>query len=443
METPITREATGPVQSKRRRRFALPPALHYPSYRNYWLGLFAAVSGFQALMFGQFWLVHELTGSPLYLGYVGLANGIPAIILSLVGGVMADKIDKKRLLVVTQVMASMLVFLLGVLTLLQIVQVWHVMVIAVFAGAINAFNQPARYSLYPHLVDKKVLMNAVALNSAAWQATRIVAPAIAGGLIALFGTAASFLFSGAGMITFALVVYRLRVPKIEQRATGSPFSDILDGLKFIKDNSIFLLLIAMAFFNSFFGMAYITQMPVFAKDILGVGADGQGLLLGISGVGSLITSLWLGSIGTFRRKGLVLIGGATMAGLSIAGFALTSEYVGSYPLAGLFSFAIGAFTTTYMISIMSSIQMMVPDHMRGRIMGVYGMTWNIMPLGGMYVGTVAGLIGTPFAVASGGLLVAVFAVGPALINKQVRNLGTLLTRAEKGLHTEATWAETA
>jgi MFS family permease len=132
-------------------------------------------------MFGQFWLVHELTGSPLYLGYVGLANGIPAIILNLVGGAMADKIDKKRLLVVTQVMASMLVFLLGVLTLLQIVQVWHVIVIAVFAGVINAFNQPARYALYPHLVDKKVLMNAVALNSAVWQATRIVAPAIAGG----------------------------------------------------------------------------------------------------------------------------------------------------------------------------------------------------------------------------------------------------------------------
>jgi MFS family permease len=412
-----------PAKPETQRQFSLPPALQYPAYRNFWFGMFGAVGGFQILMFSQLWLMHELTGSPLYLGYVGLANAIPAIFLNLIGGVVADTVNKKRLIVVTQTMSSSLVFLLGILTLLGVVQVWHVMLIAVFAGAINAFNQPARQALYPNLLDRTALMSAVALNSSVWQSTRIVAPAIAGGLIALFGTALAFFFAGVCMFAFAVVVYLLKVPKFQRKTTNSPARDLVEGLKFIKDNSIFAFLIGMAFFNSFFGMAYITQMPVFARDILDIGAEGQGLLLGISGVGALIATIWLGTIRSFRRKDLLLIGGATLTGLSVAGFALTSQYVGSYVLAGIFMFAVGIFTSVYMISIINSLQMMVPDQMRGRVMGFFGMTWNIMPLGGMYAGALGELIGIPFAIASGGILVMLFAVGPALISKQLLSLG--------------------
>jgi MFS family permease len=414
-----------------RKYITLPAALNYSAYRNFWLGMFGAVGGFQVLMFGQFWLIHELTGSPLYLGYVGMANAIPAIILNLIGGVLADRADKKRLIVVTQILSATLVFVLGMLTFLDFVKVWHVMVIAILAGAINAFNQPARQALYPHLIDRESLTSAVALNSAVWTGTRIIAPAIAGILIAVFGTASSFFFAFLGMIIFALVVHLLRVPVIEDRTTGNPARDLLDGLKFIKENSIFFFLIGMTFFNSFFGMAYVSQMPVFARDILKVGADGQGVLLSINGIGSLLMTLWVGLKGNFRHRGLVLIGGAIMSGLSVTGFALSSEYVGSYVLAIMFMFLVGVFTSTYMISIMSSLQMMVPDNMRGRIMGFYGITWNIMPLGGMYAGVLAGLIGTPLAIAIGGLLVAIFALGPALFNIQVRNLGILVFEAEE------------
>lgn len=417
-------------QARGRSRFALPPALQYPAYRNFWLGLFSAVGGFQVLMFAQGWLVHELTGSPLVLGYVGVANALPAICLNLFGGAVADKADKKRLIVVTQSMSSALVFLLGALTFFSIVRVWHVMAIAVLAGAINSFNQPARQALYPHLLERKALMSAVALNSAVWQGTRIIAPAIAGAIIAIFGTASTFCVAGIGMLAFGLVVHKLDVPEIPSSATGRPLQDLKEGLKFIKGNSIFSFLILMTFFNSFFGMAYVNQMPVFSRDILKVGADGQGVLLSISGIGSLIITLWLGAVGNFKHKGPVLIGGAVMTGLSVAGFALTAMFVGSYPLAGCFMFAIGAFSSTYMISIMNSLQMMVPDDMRGRVMGFYGMTWSIMPLGGMYAGALAGLIGTPLAIAIGGLLVSAFAIGPALINRQVRQIGTIMTEME-------------
>jgi len=416
----------------KRLQLSLPPALQFPAYRNFWLGMFSAVGGFQVLMFGQLWLMHELTGSPLHLGYVGVANAVPAILLNLFGGVIADKADKKKLIVWTETLAASMVILLGVLTVSGVVAVWHALTIAVFTGAINAFNQPARQALYPHLISREALTSAVALNSAVWTGTRIVAPAIAGIMIATLGTASSFFFAGAGMLIFALVIFRLKVPLIKAVTSGNPAEDLLDGLRFIKNNSVFLFLIAMAFFNSFFGMAYATQMPVFTRDILKIDADGQGLLMSLGGIGALMMTLYWGFRKDTQNKGLILIAGACLAGLSVAAFSLTSHYVGSFLLAAILMFCVGMFNSTFLISVMSSLQMMVPNHMRGRVMGFWGITWNIFPLGGMYAGALAGFIGMPFAIALGGLLVVGFAIGPALLNPKIRNLGTLITSLETG-----------
>jgi MFS family permease len=410
---------------------AVPPALRYPAYRAYWIGTLASVSGFQILGFGQLWLIHELTGSPLYLGYVGLANALPAIALNLFGGVFADKLDKRRLIIITQVFSFSLIFLLATLTLLKVVEVWHILTIAFVAGAVNAFDQPARQALYPHLIERKVMMSAVALNSSIWQGTRIVAPAVAGLIVAWAGTAAAFYIAGAGFLAMGFVLYRLKVPPIESSARGNAGQNIVEGLSFIRKNSIFSFLIGMTFFNSMFGMAYVILMPVFAVDVFEVGADGQGLLLSAGGMGALITTIWLGSQRTFKHKGLLLIGGATFFGLSLVAFGLTSRFIGSYPLALAILFAAGVFNSTYMVSVMSSLQMMVPDRLRGRVMGFYGMTWNIMPLGGMQAGAIASFIGAPYAVAIGGILVSAFALGPALVNSRVRNLGSLLLQFER------------
>lgn len=409
----------------------LPPALKYPAYLRFWLGMFAAVGGFQVMTFGQYWLVHQLTGSPLYLGYTGLANALPAILLNLFGGVAADKFDKKRLIVVTQYLSAILVLLLAFLTLFHLVKVWHVLAIAVAAGAVNAFNQPARAALFPSLIERPALMSAVALNSAVWQGTRIIAPAVAGILIALWGTSAAFFFAGLGTWLFGWIVSRLAVPdEVPGPAGAGALSQMAEGLRYIWTHSIFAFLMGMTFFNSFFGMAYVAQMPVFAQDILGVGAEGQGVLLSLGGAGSLLAtvvlSLWAGAL----RRGRVLIGGAVLFGLAVAGFALSCRYLGSFPLAGGLIFLIGVFNSAYMISVMSALQMMVPDRMRGRVMGLYGMTWNIMPLGGMYAGLAAVWIGAPWAIALGGFLVSLFAIGPALLNREVRSVGALMRTAE-------------
>ena len=463
----VNRETDNEQPAVGRSLFSFPPALRYPAYRRYWLGTLGSVSGFQMLIASQFWLVHTLVESPLYLGYVGAAEAVPAIGLNLFGGVFADKLDKRRLIMVTQTILGGLIFFLATLTLLDVVQVWHILVIAFLAGSVDAFDQPARQALYPQLIDRRVMVSAVALNSSVWQGTRIVAPAVAGLIIATAGTAIAFYVAGAGFLVMATVIWRLEVPPMHAGAadvtlpddtagvrliaSNSIFAfligqtlfnglrrtirDLMTGVRFITSNSIFSFLIGMTFFNSFFGMAYVALMPIFAEDLLGQGAGAYGLLFSAGGVGSLLTTVVLSSRDDPRLRGFLIISGATLFGLVIATFGLTSHYVGSYSLALALMFVMGSFTSMYMISIMSSLQTMVPDGMRGRVMGFYGMTWSLMPLGGLQAGAIASIIGAPIgapiALAIGGLAVSAFALGPAMINSRVRNLGALILQFDQ------------
>ena len=408
-------------------KFGIPPALRYPAYRAYWLGLLASVSGFQMFRVGQGWLIYEITGSPWSLGLIGAANAIPAIFFNLFGGVFADRLDKRHLIISTQIITGSLIFILATLTLFGQVEAWHVVLVALLAGGVEAFDNPARQALYPHLIDRKVMMSAVAMNSTIWQGTRIIAPGIAGILIDLINTETALYIAGAGFVVLAVVMGRLKIPPIPRGSLGSPLQDIKDGLKFIRVNSIFSFLIGMTFFNSFFGMAYVMLMPIFAVDILEVGAKGQGMLLGMTGAGALVNTLYMGARGNIPNRGLTIIGGAVLFGLAVAAFALTSEYVGSMTLAMILMFVMGVFNSVYMITIQSSLQIMVPDRMRGRVMGFYGMTWSIMPLGGLQASALTSLFTAPIAIAAGGIAVALFALGPAAVNGSVRNLGNNIT----------------
>jgi MFS family permease len=407
-------------------RLQVLTALKHPSFRRFWSGLVASVLGFQIMTVAQGWLVYDLTGSKLYLGYVGLAVGLPAIVLNLFGGVIADKVDQRRLLIATQSISSLLMFVLATLTLMNMVQIWHILAIAFLTGSVQAFDTPTRQAMFPHLIDRKDMMNAVALNSMVWQGTRVIGPALGGVIIGTrLGVAPGFYASFLGFLVMAVMISTLRLPPIKRSRATSMVKDMAQGVNFVRSNSIFIFLIGMTFFNSIFGMAYVFLFPVFAKDIFMAGGSGLGFLHAASGAGGILGTLVTASLGNFQHRGWLLLGGAVLLGTFLILFALTSAFLPFFPLALLLIFLAGASTSLYMITVMTTLQTMVPDELRGRVMGIYGMTWSLMPLGAMQAGLIAEYTSAPLAVALGGSAVILFAVGMTAWNRNLlRHLGS-------------------
>lgn len=390
----------------RSRRKALE-AWRYPKYRAYWLGLLASVSSFQILQVALGWLVYKLSGSVLYLGYVGLAMAVPGLALNLFGGVVADKVDQRRLIMVTQVSAGTVILVVGLLTHLDLIQVWHVLVGAFLIGSLSAFDEPARQALFPRLVDRSALMSAVALNSSIWQGTRTIAPAAAGLIIAQWGSAAALMTGCIGYYVLGSVMASLQLPPIVQAERIGVLHELREGVSYVRQHSVFMALIGMTFLNSLFGMAYIRLMPVFAEDVLAVGATGLGFLLSTNGAGALSGTILMSLLGDIEQKGRLITTCAVLFGCFVMVFGLSN----SYPLSLILLFFAGLFHTSYMISTMTSLQILVPDTLRGRVMGIYAMTWNITPLSAIQASMVATLVGVQIAISIGGAAVATYAVG--------------------------------
>ena len=409
--------------TQRRPRLQMFTALRHSGFRRFWIGMVASVLGFQIMTVAQGWLIYILTDSKLALGYVGLAAGLPAIVLNLFGGVIADKVNQRRLLIATQTTSSMVMLALAILTLTGLVEPWHIITSAFLIGSVQAFDTPTRQSLFPHLIDREDMLNAVALNSMVWQGTRVIGPAIGGVIIGTrLGVAPGFFAPFLGFLMMAVMIATLRLPPIQRAEGASFFHDMAQGINFVRTNTIFAFLISMTFFNSIFGMSYIFILPVFARDIFNVGELGLGVLHAASGAGALLGTLITASLGNFQRKGWLILGGAVLFGTFLILFAVTGSLFKFFPLSLVFIFCAGVSTSIYMITIMSTLQLMVPNELRGRVMGIYGMTWSLLPVGAMQAGAIAEYTSAPLAVAIGGAAVIFFAIVMGLSIRQVRTL---------------------
>ena len=399
-------------------------ALRHRNFRLYWFGMLVAIIGWQVQTVAQAWLVYEMTDSTALLGLVGLAQAVPTIVLTLFGGVVADRVDRRRLIMATQAATGLLILLLALLVATDLVRLWHIFAIALLVGAVWAFDQPARMALIPHLVERDDLMNAVAMGSMVWQSSRIVGPAIPGLIIGLVGIAPCFYLTTAGMLVMVLAVRAVRLPPIASSSDGrNVLQNLVEGIGYIVGNPIFSTLIGLTFFNSLFGMSYVIMLPVFARDVLVVGSEGYGFLMGISGVGALLGTMVLASLGNVRRKGLLMLAGATGFGSLIVLFALSRVF----PLSMGLLFAMGAVNSMYMTTVNTLLQSLVPDGLRGRVMGIYGLTWSLMPVGGFVAGAFAAqfadpAVGAPLAIGVGGALVAAMAFGLAAASPRLRRI---------------------
>lgn len=371
------------------------PALGFPLYRRYWLASFASVGATQLITLGQGWLIFELSGSAFQLGVLGAAAALPNMFMTLAGGVIADRFDKRRILMCTSLTTALLLALLAWLDASGRVAVWHVLAIAALISMITGLDWPVRVSLYPQLIDRAAFMSAVALNSFIWQASRMAIPAAGGIIIAAADTWAVFALGALGFLTMFAVIASIPLARIPA-AAGSAWSQVREGVRFIWHTPLFRWLIAATFVGMFFSQSYNQIMPVFA-DLLESGETGFGYLLSAGGVGSVIGTLLIGGVNRHRRLGRVMLGGAALAALMAMVFATLAE-AGWFSLA-LLAVVLGSlFTSVFMISSMTVLQLSVPDQLRGRVMGIHTMGFSLMPLGGLLLGALAERLGAAPAV---------------------------------------------
>ena len=399
--------------------FNIPAAFQSTQYRIYWLGAFASVSGYNLTYFAQLWLIHQINDSTLFLGLVGAANAAPSFILTLIGGAYADRVNKKLIMIGSQIILAGLVIIMAVLTIFEVVEIWHILVIAVIAGSVSAFDLPSRQAFYPELVNEKSLTSAVAMNASIWQSVRIIAPAVAGFLIALTSTSVVFIFSAIGFTMMAVLLMPLTGISKEDGDNQSQTKltdQVKDSLKYVFKKPEFRYLIGLAMFSSFFGGSYILLMPIFAVDIFSVGAQG-------SGVGSVLASLFIATRKIVLPSGTFILIACCLSGISIAIFGLLAEVTGSYAIGIVLMLTTGFFTSLHMISTMAALQQMVPSELRGRIMALYGINWSLMLLGGVQAGLIGLALGAPFTVMLGGILVAALSVIFIFANKEFVQIG--------------------
>ena len=399
------------------RQLQLFAPLRYREFRLFWIGLVAQVAGRQMMMVTVGWLTFDLTHSPLVLGFVNLFTALPQLTLSLLGGALADRLDRRLLIAISQSISALVIVTLGVLTATGLIEVWHLFVAAVLIGLVHAFDEPSRQSLFPNLLpDRSKLPEAVPLLSMAWQLNRIVAPSIAGFVIAFAGAGISFFISAAGAAMMAAVMRLLHVPRVSRSGSGNMLGMIAQGLGYVRGHAVFRVVIGLAFFNSLFALGYTLMMPVFAVDVFDVGPAGLGVMYSFTGLGGVAGLLTVSRLVRAFGPGRVILASlGTFAGALIV-FALSTSFL---PALGILV-VIGYTSHIYLTGGEIVLQTLVPDQLRGRVMGLYGMLWTVMPLGAFGLNAVANFTGAPYALAGGAGIVLlgvllVAARAPALI----------------------------
>jgi MFS family permease len=384
-------------------------ALAHRNFRLFFGGQMVSLTGTWMQSVAQGWLVLELTDSPFYVGLTAALGSAGVLLFTLYAGVIADRVNKRRAIIVTQSLQMLQAFALAALVLSGRVTVGGVIALAAALGVIAAFDIPIRQSFIVELVGKDDLMNAIALNTSVFNATRILGPVVAGLLIGPLGVGVCFLVNGISYLAVIVGLLAMRIPHSAFRIPSpSVWSGFLEIARFIHASRLVRTLIALTAVLSIFGFQLITMMPVFARDVLGVGATGYGLLMASLGIGALAGALGVAVLSRRIRKGPTMLVGGTAFGLLVALFGQSpalplSLLLGA--LAGLAMIVNNALTNTM-------IQTAVPDGLRGRVMGLYSFVFvGMAPLGAFQAGWVAEHWGAPAAVGIGGLVCAAAVAG--------------------------------
>ena len=379
-------------------------ALHFRDFRLFWISLFVSNIGTWMQMTAINWLLYELTHSPVQLGLNGLFRAIPAISLGLFSGTVADRYDRKILLLATQTIFMLLALTLGLLDQTGLIQVWHIYALTFLSAAVNSLDGPARQALFPSLIPRSALPNAIALNSLLWKGSVLLGPALGGITISTVGTDGAFFANAASFLGVVVALSLIQAPQFSNsKAAGNFLREAKEGISYVFARQIILGIMVMEAASSIFGLDQ-AMLTIFASDILLVGATGLGLLQSARGLGAVIGSGLFIGMSRQNRQGKILFISAILYGASFALFGLSP----SYPLSLLLLMIVGATDTVWAATRNTILQLKTPESMRGRVMGVFNLSnRGLHPLGQAETGLVVPLVGAREATFLGGILVAV------------------------------------
>ncbi len=374
-------------------------ALSHPPFRNIWFAMFMSRIGTEMQNVGINWHVYMLTKSPLALGLIGLFRIAPIIFFSLIGGVVADHVNRKKLLLITQCLSIFFAGILTIITFKKIDNLTLLYLLIALNASITAFDNPARQSLFPHLVPKKDFMNAVSLNSISYQTSLIVGPAIGGFAIAYFGVVSTYFINAISFVGVLFALVSLTIPHIKSSENTLNMEGLKKGIHFVKHTPLIWSTMLLDFFATLFGSAMIL-MPIFATEILYVGPKELGFLYAAPSVGAVITAFIFSSLGKVKGQGKILFLGIIIYAIATILFGLSTYFYLSL-LALLF---VGAGDMISSIIRNTLRQMITPDHLRGRMISINMIFYMGGPqLGELESGLLASLIGAPLTVVFGGI----------------------------------------
>ena len=376
-------------------------ALRHRNFQLFFSGQLISLIGTWMQSVAQAWLVYRLTGSSFLLGSVGFASQFPVFVVAPLGGIVADRWNKQRVVIGTQTASMILAFILAGLTLTETVRVWHIFVLAALLGVVNAFDIPGRQSFLVDMVGKEDLMNAIALNSSMFNGARIIGPAIAGVLVAKIGEGWCFFANGVSYIAVIIGLFLMRVAlPVYRKPEASPLAHIIEGFRFVRHTAPIRAILVLLGLVSFVAMPYTVLMPIFADRILHGGARALGLLMGATGVGALLGALTLAAKTGVRGLGRWVALACGGFGVSLILFA----YARNLWLSVFFLLPVGFCMMLQMSSSNTLIQVMVPDDLRGRVMAVYSMMFmGMAPFGAFFAGALADRLGAPMTVSLGAI----------------------------------------
>jgi len=411
-----TTETDRPVRPFYARAFGV---FAYRDFRIVWIGAFTSTTGTWMQNVAQSWLVYTMTGSAAYLGLISFLGDLPILLFSLVGGVVADRVDRRKMLLGSQYIQMTCAFILTALVATGKIQIWHLLVLAFVAGVGQSFGGPAYQALIPGLVRREDLSKAIALNSIQFNLARVVGPQLSAVAMAAVGVALCFFFNGVSFIAVIIGLYLISATFVPQRTEESVFEAMRKGFLFVRSRGPLWQLTVLGFVSTFCGIPLMTLLPVFAKDIFQVGEGGYARMMSISGAGAIAGALLYAALHHYFRAGLLALRLQIAMAVLLGSFALSRHLWLSYACL----FLSGICLITLFSAVTSLVQLAISEEVRGRVMSIFMLAFRGgMPLGNIVTGYLASGISPSIALLTGAVILATTSAGFLISTSGVKKL---------------------